>query len=143
MTTRAEWLALAEKCANAKGSERERREIAGDMAIAAGTLPSGFDIDRRGADLGEHLSFRDRFRTSYGKEWEAPDVAHSLDAIVWLIVKRWPVYSMANYGKDGAYGAIFVAPNKPVNSPKCASPALALCTAFCLAMAETCEAVDA
>ncbi len=44
--------------------------------------------------------------------------------------------SMADYGPDDAYGAVIIDQKFYVNSHRSATPALALCNAYCLAMAE-------
>jgi hypothetical protein len=104
MTTREEWLALAEKCAKAEG-------------------PSiGLDLDI-GLAAGVSVSLA------------LPHTA-SLDAITGLVRSHWPMHSVSAYADDVAYATVFIRPAMPINSHKCATPALALCEAFCRAMAE-------
>lgn len=104
MTTREEWLALAERCAKAEG-------------------PSiGLELD-----IGDAAGVSTSLATPY---------TASLDAITGLVRGTFRVYSICDYGDGGSYATIIRQPFHPINSQKCKSPALALCEAFCRAMAE-------
>lgn len=113
---RAEWLALAERCEMATGPNYALEQ---DIALAG--------------------SFGD-------SALKPPAITASLDAIVNMIERELPGWSWhAGNTKDGrGYGSVVdPEPTSPsweeqgyVVDSKAATPALALCVAFCLAMSE-------
>lgn len=107
MTTRDEWLALAEKCATASGPNFALEQEIGLVAGVSHSL--------------------------------APAYTASLDAIVGLIAAQLPgwYWSVEEGGFAMIRSLTFRRPDGDVVCRKSASPALALCTAFCLAMAVT------
>ena len=130
MTTKAEWLALSERCEKATGSDREI-----DAAM--------HDAVNGGSDAWE--AFR---KWGGGVQWIEP-YTRSLDAIVALIGRgelpaawvwtlgqnihhrTWGV-SINNLDSDGVpYSVCWGASSH--------APALALCAAFCRAMSEKAE----
>lgn len=129
--TRSEWLALVERCAAAKGPDRDI-----DAAIEKAT---------GNCRAFAHYTFGDDDGTYY----VPTSYTASLDAITALIGEKLPaawtwtlgqnihhrhwVISINNLDSDGAPYSVCLESSKY-------SPALALCAAFCQAMAERAEA---
>jgi hypothetical protein len=121
MTSKAEWLALGERCEKATGPDREI-----DGAI----------FDALSLDLSisaEHLA-KDKRLTL---EW-LPKYSASLDAITALIERELPeVRWVCRTDTLGGFGNLYRRRNPDRSWPCFAfTPALALCAAFCRAMAE-------
>jgi hypothetical protein len=143
MTTKAEWLALAERCEKATGPDRETD---GDIAHAAKQfvdyLPRVPDRPWLWAEFVEPDDW---------ECWEAPEYTASLDAITALIAKELPDYHWRIQGgrKDTGWTQMSGDPRAYIKAKasrlvahtdgkdgEAATPALALCAAFCRAMAE-------
>lgn len=122
--TRDEWLALAERCETAKGPDREI-----DASIYA---LLGHSVKR-----GPVSPYPRRERTwclRIAKNWSAMDrLTASLDAITALIERELPG-STFKVGRDGAGANYAQCAGKRIT--EAATPTLALCAAFCRAMAE-------
>jgi hypothetical protein len=121
MTSKADWIALAERCTDATGSDQEI-----DGAI----------FDALSLDLSisaEHLA-KDKRLTL---EW-LPKYSASLDAITALIARELPeVQWLCRTDTLGGFGNLYRRRNPDRSWPCFAfTPALALCAAFCRAMAE-------
>jgi hypothetical protein len=138
MTTKAEWIALAERCEKATGPDRE---IDATMEAYAGKW-SADDLEYVLADIETNARI---------------DVyTRSLDAITALIERELPEMRwLCRPDKEGGFGTLYAAPEaieqgslKTWETIKQESlkewpcwayadtPALALCAAFCRAMAE-------
>jgi hypothetical protein len=140
MTSKAEWLALAERCEKATGPDRE---LAKDFARALGLAPGNVVAQGYGwreDDSGWWLATGEDARI-YPKRIAPPPVLSSLDAITALIARELPE-AMGNvqFGKSvfpasGGYVAQLIV-GEPDYSAEGRTPALALCAAFCRAMAE-------
>lgn len=123
MTTREEWLALAERCEKATGADREI-----DLAIAE--------------TLGWLIFSREdgQFKIGMTAIWDGahgprmiPHFTDSIDAITTMIEQKLPGATF-KLGRDGT-GAVYAqcAGKRIIEA---AAPALALCAAFCRARAE-------
>lgn len=110
MTSKAEWLALAERCEGATGSDRDIERCMGSL------LPEGFQMI-------PYFGF-----------------TSSLDAITSLIEREMPDagWSAHNEYYDVIEGRIMRRGQDTIMRYS-ATPALALCAAFCRAMAEKAE----
>lgn len=137
MTTAAEWAALAERCEAAKGQDCE---IDATMyALARNHLnPS---------------AFLESFRREIATKTMVPVYTASLDAITARIEREFPGwgYDFKRRKADespysrGCFASVWETPSVRITSDcgqlrPCASPALALCAAFCRAMAAKGEA---
>jgi len=146
MTSKAEWLALAERCEKETGVDREIDCL---IAVAVNDVPAGYM---------RHDAF----------SWTCPQppfmplayspayFTYSLDAITALIERELPEMRwLCRPDKEGGFGTLYAAPEaieqgslKTWETIKQESlkewpcwayadtPALALCAAFCRAMAE-------
>ena len=131
MTTHEQWLALAQRCAESTGLDRN---LDGDIYV----LWFG-DEDLRSIGYGLVRSVWMR------NEHAAPEVTGSIDAIVSLIEKTLPGWWASadltqcphHQFETGFRGRIqgprYIAQDYSVSG---ASPALALCRAYCIARAE-------
>jgi len=113
MTTEAEWIALAERCEKATGPDREL-----DAAI--------YDAVNGGSDAWEAI------RKWGGVQWIEHHTS-SLDAITALIERELNCSWRAGNTPSGRGFALLGTNTK---EHAASSPALALCAAFCRAMAE-------
>lgn len=123
MTTRQEWLALAKRCEEAKGPDRE------------------IDVEIEGSVMGWSVSdiayccLNDRAHS-------APNCTGSIDAITALIERELDVAWLRQDAWNGSPAKCSVllnpTPNEPIGA-SAATPALALCAAFCLAKAALAE----
>jgi hypothetical protein len=122
MTTKAEWIALAERCEKATGSDREI-----DAEIYDALCPQ-----RLGYKAGKNI-----VRMFGGAAW-LPCCTNSLDAITALIERELPeVRWVCRTDTLGGFGNLYRRRNPDRSWPCFAfTPALALCAAFCRAMAE-------
>ena len=127
------WVELAERCEKAMGPDRE---IDAAMAKALGLVPPGLTP---GASRG----YEARFSNSAGLVWDAPYYTTSLDAIAALIERKLPGWRVRwHTDGDGVHEAFledkgdFDAIDARHTETFAASPALALCAAFCRAMNE-------
>lgn len=123
--TRDEWLALAERCETAKGADRE---IDGDIAHAAKQFVDYLPRVPERPWLWAEFVEPDDWEC-----WEAPEYTASLDAITALIERELPG-STFKVGRDGAGANYAQCAGKRIT--EAATPTLALCAAFCRAMAE-------
>jgi hypothetical protein len=129
MTSKTEWIALAERCQKATGPERE---IDGDIAHVAKQFVDYLPRVPERPWLWAEFVEPDDWEC-----WEAPEYTASLDAITALIAKEmtdagWSAHSEyydENVGRIMRRG-------KDTIVRYAATPALALCAAFCRAMAE-------
>lgn len=128
--TPTEWNALAERCRDAKGADRE---IDGDISLAVGEAQDVFKdtpyVDREGA----------RF-VGRGMVFSAPYYTASLDAIVALVERElpgwiWTIYSKAEGPHPTPRATVVATDYRTQIGCNGQTPALALCAAFCLAMA--------
>jgi hypothetical protein len=130
MTSKAEWLALAERCKKATGSDRETD------ATLASTLGRRVEWHVESGGYKGHSNLHPVQLTSWGGE-EVPSYTASLDAITALIERELPEVTgiIPLTGGDEAW--LWPKSGNP-KGWRCnaASPALALCAAFCRAMAE-------
>ena len=120
MTTKSEWLALAERCEQATGPDCV---LSIDISRAAGLIKSG--------------------RSKVLDLWDSPAVSASIDAITALINQEFPGWVWALYSDS----LVARSPRACVRSTDykiqvradADTPALALCAAFCRAKAEMSE----
>jgi hypothetical protein len=138
MTTKAEWIALAERCEKATGHDRDidaRIEalVNGRLADARApgwTFRAGLKPwQLSSAVRGEFISETSRPASHY---------TASLDAITTLIERELPeVQWLCRPDKEGGFGNLYRRRNPDRSWPCFAfTPALALCAAFCRAMAD-------
>lgn len=126
---REEWLVLAERCEKATGPDRE---IASAIARAIGWTFQKMKGDR-------HEYWRKPGATEYYMRSELPELTNSLDAITSLIERELPHAWSARNGRSGDSAtarALLWIDGTPDRSGHGATVALALCAAFCRAMAE-------
>jgi hypothetical protein len=121
---REEWLALAERCEKATGPDYR---IDAAISIALGDVPKGFTA-------GKIRGFESRFSNKSGYTWDAPRYTSSLDALSRLFILGMPKEN----GFVGGYEArLWLKNDLSLGSRGSGSTlALALCAAFCRAMAE-------
>lgn len=122
--TREQWTALAARC---EAAEEEDREIDWAIGLATGWRRDIYDgndmlIDWEGNMFPEHP----------GAIW--PSVTDSLDTITALIEQELPGHSWRTGNLPSRRGFAFLGTSKAEHVA--ATPALALCAAFCRAMAE-------
>jgi hypothetical protein len=132
MTSKAEWLALSERCEKAKMADRETD---GDIAHAAKQFVDYLPrIPERPWLWAEFVAPDD------WECWEAPEYTASLDDITALIERELPDagWSAHNEYYDVIEGRIMRRGQDTIMRYG-ATPALALCAAFCRAMAEAAE----
>jgi len=129
MTTKAEWIALAERCEGATGPDREiERCICSLIPDGFQTIPfSGFtsSLDAITALIERELPemrwlCRPDKEGGFGNLYTAPEAIEQGSLKTWETIKQeslkeWPCWAYAD------------------------TPALALCAAFCRAMAEKVE----
>jgi hypothetical protein len=132
MTSKAEWLALAERCEGATGPDREI-----DAEIYDATTPHLLYA-------GEYAGKR-AVRRSGGAVW-LPFFTYSLDDITALIKRELPGLGWRIAGQDEHGGKPYAQIRWPIQNQiwrqeiaHAATPSLALCAAFCRAMAEKAE----
>jgi hypothetical protein len=150
MTTKAEWLALAERCEKATGPDRE---IDYRMAYGLGWRFDGYHLARDLPCLSDEQfanlhNLAGQWKRPGVVDWPYPGTNHaepcvwtaSLDAITALIERELPGWRWKTgraefhcwatiYGGSGE-GSVFSAVSIQ------GSAAIALCAAFCRAMAE-------
>lgn len=138
MTDRTTWMALAERCETAKGSDEEL-----DVAIVMAAYP---DIGPPNAlCVGDDPIF---WHEPYRKQYP-PLLTASLDAITALIEREFPGrgWNIESPGDDWpnepSRATIIIEVRETPEGPEAlegsgaaATPALALCAAFCRAMAK-------
>ncbi|MDR3502912.1 MAG: hypothetical protein P4L79_10040 [Legionella sp.] len=137
MPTRSEWNALAAKCEAATGLDREIDVL---LAVAVGDVPAGYV---------RHDAFTWICKQKYGLPltYSPATFTDSIDAIVSLIRRELSGWHWECGADKTAMvrDAADIWESSVKNDHVCwkaASPALALCTAFCRAKAETCEEAE-
>lgn len=144
MTAKAEWLALAERCEKATGPDRE---IDYRMAYGLGWRFDGYHLARDLPCLSDEQfanlhNLAGQWKRPGVVDWPYPGTNHaepcvwtaSLDAITGLIERELPDYDYT-FGKTNGGLTIHAQCGSPEMTFS-ATPALALCAAFCRAMAE-------
>ena len=121
---RQAWLDLAERCMNEEGPGKEIEQT---LLLASGWEHLGIEDD----DAWVRIAGDDF-------EYEPPRLAYSVDAITALIERELPGSKWAVWTTpQGAYGELYPSRTSPIRA---ATPARALCAAFCRAMAEKSDA---
>jgi hypothetical protein len=137
MTTKAEWLALSERCEKATGPDAR---IDGTIAKALNLLsPDAHFLGQDAWGLETNIWVIGGFGS-----YEFPDVEEytaSLDAIVMLIENElagWEWQANGQVGlREKRHAWVYSgSQHDPVFTGRAATPALALCAAFAKAMAE-------
>jgi len=133
MTSKADWIALAERCEKATGTDRE---IDGDIAHAAKQFVDYLTRVPERPWLWAEFVDPDDWEC-----WEAPEYTASLDAITAMIERELPKMQwLCRPDKEGGFANLYRRGDDgwAIMSWPChaATPALALCAAFCRAMAE-------
>jgi hypothetical protein len=131
MTSKAEWIDLAERCEKAKGLDRETD---GDIAHAAKQFVDYLPRVPERPWLWAEFVDPDDWEC-----WEAPEYTASLDAITALIERELPGYSWRLLkGQRYITAELWLSGDCDGHlwALDAATPALALCAAFCRAMAE-------
>lgn len=125
MTTREQWLALAERCEKATGPDDA---VDWDMLMAM--CGPGYEDSWLAAPAARYA-----LSTSYG--YHAPEWTASLDAITALIERELPGWgwSIRRKPRDKVCTA-HIGTSVTVSVRIQQKPAIALCAAFCRAMAE-------
>jgi hypothetical protein len=124
MTSKAEWIALAERCEGATGPDRDL-----DCALYA--------LVRRHMNP---VALLESFRREISIQSMVDCFTASLDAITALIERElpgWEWQANGNRGKPKSLAWVYSgSQHDKVHKSYAATPALALCAAFCRAMAE-------
>jgi hypothetical protein len=123
VTTKAQWIALADRCETATGPDRDI-----DAEIYDATTPH---VLYAGEYAGKFA-----VRTSGSAVW-LPFFTYSIDDITALIERELaPISVDLQIRPKDAYAKLWLHSRNDPSIRQAATPALALCAAFCRAMAE-------
>jgi hypothetical protein len=132
-----QWLALAERCEKAKNGDWK---LDGDiLTLAGGVIRKITRLGLRGRTAGSERYFPPGSISVNG--YPIPDITASLDVITALIEREFPgipgdvgIGALA-HGETTYHAVLYVGGDDVSHCGDASTPALALCGAFCRAMA--------